>query len=283
MSRRSITEYLRPASVEEAWQRLVGGDGAVRLLSGGTDLTISAPPDVTTLVDLADCLDRSIEGRDDGSIRIGAMATLTAMLTSGELAGHASGVVVEMLADVGNPLLRNISTIGGHVSRGKLSDVVPVLIALDARIAVYRGETETLPLSRYYDEQIHHTAHLVTDVVLPALPEHTAAAFLRFARTSFDFPMLNVCCRASRGGPMVTDVRIVCGATPLLAQRASGAEAWIIEHGLDPRAVETAARHAREEVVTRAGWVASAEYRSHLVEVLTERCLTEVSRRLEGS
>lgn len=281
MSRSTITEYLRPGGIEEAWERLAAGDGNVRALSGGTDLTISAPPDVNTLVDLTDCLDHAIEERGDGSIRVGAMATLTAMLESPGLAGHASGVVVEMLADVGNPLLRNISTIGGHVSRGKLSDVVPVLVALDAEIGIYSGESEILPLSRYYGDKIHRTPHLVTEVVLPALSDHTAAAFVRFARTSFDFPMLNVCCRASRSGPMTTDVRIVCGATPLLAERASGAEAWIIEHGIDTHTVETAARHAREEIVTRTGWVASAEYRSQLVEVLTERCLTEVARRLE--
>jgi CO/xanthine dehydrogenase FAD-binding subunit len=283
VSRRHITGYLRPGSLDEAWVQVGTGDGSIRVLSGGTDLTISAPAEVTTLVDLADCLDHGIESRDDGSIRIGAMTTLTAMQESPELADHASGVVPEMLADVGNPLLRNLSSIGGHVARGKLSDVVPVLIALDAQIGIYQGESEWLPLFRYYEERLHRTPHLVTELVLPRLPDRTAAAFLRFARTSFDFPMLNVCCRATRDGPMVTDVRIVFGATPLLAQRAVGAESWIQEHGMGPPAIETAARHAREEIETRAGWVASAEYRTHLVEVLTVRSLTEVARRLEIS
>lgn len=283
MSRRNISAYVRPASLDEAWERVAAGDGSVRVLSGGTDLTISAPPEVTTLVDLAACLDSAIERLDDGSIRIGAMATLTSMLHNSELAAHASGVVPEMLSDVGNPLLRNLSSIGGHVARGRLSDVVPVLIGLDARIGIYRGESAQMPLARYYREEIHKTPNLVTEIVLPALASPTASAFVRFARTAFDFPMLNVCCRASRDGRLVTDVRIVCGATPLLAQRASDAESWIMEHGLDPRAMSTAARMARGEITTRTGWVASAEYRSQLVEVLVERCLTEMARRLEGS
>jgi CO/xanthine dehydrogenase FAD-binding subunit len=283
VSRRNITDYLRPGSLEEAWERVGLGDGSIRMLSGGTDLTISAPPEVTTLVDLADCLDNGIESFADGSIRIGAMATLTAMLQSPELAEHATGVVPEMLADVGNPLLRSLSSIGGHVARGKLSDVVPVLIALDAEIGIYRGESDRLPLDGYYDDGIHRTPHLVTELVLPNLPDRTAAAFLRFARTAFDFPILNVCCRASRAGSSVADVRIVCGATPLLMQRATGAESLVGDQGLDHRAIEAAAGRAREEVITRTGWVASAEYRSQLVEVLTERCLTELARRLETS
>lgn len=283
MSRRDISRYLRPGSLEEAWELVAAGNGSTRLLAGGTDLTISAPSEVTTLVDVADCLDGTIEEGDGGSVRIGGMATLTAMAESRVLADHASGVVVEMLAEVGNPLLRNLSTIGGHVARGKLSDVVPVLIALDARIGIYRGSSERLLLSRYYEERVHRDPHLVTDLVLPHLPGHTAAAFVRFARTSFDFPMVNVCCRATRDGPMVEDVRIVCGATPLLAQRARGAESWVQEHGMRAPAIQTAARRAKEEIETRTGLVASAEYRSHLVEVMTERCLAEVSRRLERS
>jgi CO/xanthine dehydrogenase FAD-binding subunit len=283
LSRRNISDYVRPASLEEAWERVEAGGAAVRVLSGGTDLTISVPPEVTTLVDLAACLDRAVEQLDDGSIRIGAMATLTAMLNSSELAGYASGVVAEMLADVGNPLLRNLSSIGGHVARGRLSDVVPVLIALDAQIGIYRGESVRMPLARYYDEEIHKTPNLVTELFLPRLPAPTSSAFVRFARTAFDFPMLNVCCKASLDGPLVIDVRIVCGATPLLAQRASDAEAWIAEHGLGSRAISTAARKAREEITTKTGWVASAEYRSQLVEVLVDRCLKETARRLERS
>lgn len=280
MSRRNISGYLRPGSLEEAWELFGAGNGSIRVLAGGTDLTISTPLDVTTLLDLADCLVRTIEPGEDGSIRIGGMATLTAMLENPMLAAHAGGVMPETLAEVGNPLLRNLSSIGGHVARGKLSDVVPVLIALDARIGIYRGSSEQLPLARYYEERVHRSAHLVTELVLPPLSDRTAAAFLRFARTSFDFPMVNVCCRATRDGPMAEDVRIVCGATPLLAQRAGGAESWIQEHGMGARAIQAAARRAKEEIETRTGLVASAEYRSHLVEVMTERCLNELARRL---
>ncbi len=278
MSRPDIREYHRPSTLAEAWDHVSTGDPSVRILSGGTDLTISAPPEVETLVDVSLALDDSIEMRDDGSIRIGAMATFTNLLFSEPLAAHAAGVIPEMLSDLGNPLLRNISTIGGHLARGKLSDVVPVLIALDAEVVVYQGEEKQMTLQRYYDEVVHRSPHLLTEITLPAPAERSVAAFLRFARTVFDFPMLNVCCRADLDGRNVAAVRIVCGATPLRSQRAVGAESWVREHGLGARAIEAAARKAREEIQTRGGWVASAEYRSQLVEVLTNRCLTEVAR-----
>lgn len=283
MSRPNIKEYHRPSTLEEAWAHVSSGDRSMRILSGGTDLTISAPPEVETLIDVSRVLDDAIERELDGSIRIGAMATFTQLLLSEPLADHATGVVPEMLWDLGNPLLRNISTIGGHLARGKLSDVVPVMVALDASVRLYRGDSQVVPLQRYYDDSMHSSPHLLTDLILPAVSARSAAAFLRFARTSFDFPMLNICCRIDLGGRLVSEARIVCGATPLRSQRATGAESWIREHGLEPRAIATAARRAKDEIRTRDGWVASAEYRSHLVEVLTERCLLEVARRLESS
>ena len=283
MSHPDIREYHRPSTLEEAWEHVSTGDRSVRVLSGGTDLAISAPSEVHTLVDVSRVLDDGIEIDGNGSIRIGAMATFTQMLFSDPLSAHAAGVVPEMLSDLGNPLLRNISTIGGHLARGKLSDVVPVMIALDAEVRLYRGGSQVVPLQRYYDDSMHSSPHLLTDLMLPALAERSAAAFLRFARTSFDFPILNVCCRIDLGGRLVSEARIVCGATPIRSQRATGAESWIREHGLEPRAIATAARRAKDEIRTKDGWVASAEYRSHLVEVLTERCLSEVAQRLEHS
>jgi CO/xanthine dehydrogenase FAD-binding subunit len=281
VSRPGITEYLRPASIEEAWRRIADGAPNVRLLSGGSDLTISAPPEVTTLVDIGKALDAAIVTADDGSIHIGAGATLTAILEHQSLVDHAGGVIPEMMVQVGSPLLRNSATIGGHLARGRLSDVVPVLVALDAGVRIHRdGGQTSMSLSRYLSEGHNTLPHILTDIQLPDLPASSAAAFHRHARTAFDFPILNACCRVDLGPEGVGQVRIVCGATPQLAHRAAQAEASVMSDGLTPSAIETASRLASEEVPTGTGWVASAEYRSHLVEVLVARCLTTVAERL---
>ncbi|HSO49902.1 MAG TPA: FAD binding domain-containing protein, partial [Acidimicrobiia bacterium] len=209
MSRPGITEYLRPASLEEAWRSIADGAPTVRLLSGGSDLTISSPPEVTALVDLGKALNSTVSANDDGSIQIGAGATLTAILEHQSLVDHAGGVIPEMMVRVGSPLLRNSATIGGHLARGRLSDVVPVLIALDAEVRIYRdGVLTPLSLSRYLAEAHNTRPHILTEVLLPALPASSAAAFHRHARTAFDFPILNACCRVDLGPEDVDQVRI---------------------------------------------------------------------------
>jgi len=281
MSRPSVTEYRRPVSLDEAWRHIADGDPAVRLLSGGSDLAISAPPEVTTLVDIGGVLDADIEADDEGSVQIGAGATLTAILEHPDLSSHARGVIPEMMVHVGNPLLRNFATIGGHLARGRLSDVVPVLIALDAEVMLYRdGSTARMALSDYLTDHHNDTPHILTGVRLSSLPDRSAAAFHRISRTAFDFPILNACCRIDASGDRIDQIRIVCGATPQVFERARQAEASLASGGLSTDSIREASRLARGEIQTGSGWVATAEYRSHLVEVLVTRCLETAVERL---
>ena len=277
MSKPGISVYHRPDNLEEAWTYVAEGDPSIRLLSGGADLSIHAPPEVTTLVDVGRVLSGEILPNTDGSIYIGAMATLTAVMEHPAIAALGHGVVPEMMVHVGNPLLRNFSTIGGHVARGKLSDVVPVLLALDTHVTYYTGEETIEPMEEYYDSGRVDEPHVLTGLTIPALPENSAASFLRFARTVFDFAILNVCSRVDAGGV----VKIVFGATPRRSQRATNAEAIITEKGLTEDSIAEAAAMAREEIYTGGGWVASPEYRTQLVGVLAKRSLGLVAERLE--
>ncbi|RPI24868.1 MAG: hypothetical protein EHM57_02235, partial [Actinobacteria bacterium] len=231
VTRTQIDTYHLPPRLEGAWALLRSGDPRVRAVSGGTDLTIACPPEVTTLVDLSQAVPAQITVGDDGEIEIGAMATLTAMSQHPAVAAHATGVIPEMLFHVGSPLLRNVCTIGGHLVRGKLSDVVPVLIALDAEVTIHRGGDTRLTLAEYYGRGHHEQPHVLTAVHLPVLPPQTGSAFLRFARTAFDFPLANCCARISRADGSA--VRIVIGAVPQRDQRAFEAEAIVASRGFD--------------------------------------------------
>jgi CO/xanthine dehydrogenase FAD-binding subunit len=278
MSQPNITSYLRPRTLEEAWGLVSKGDPSLRVLTGGSDLTINAPPEVTTLVDVSGLLDHSIES-DHTGIRIGAGTTLTEVLDNSAVAAHAGGVVPEMMVHVGSPLLRNLATIGGHLARGRLSDVVPVFVALDAEVTLVGDGPAKMPLSAYLVDGHNKRPHILTGITLPRLPP-SIASFRRVSRTAFDFPLLNASCRADGTAAAPDQVRIVCGATPRVAERAPGAEALLTAEGLHPSTIEKAARLAQAEVSTGSSWVASGEYRSHLVEVLVSRCLTEVMERL---
>jgi len=279
MSLTGITAYLRPGTLAEAFALL--GPGTVPL-GGGTDLIHHAPPGTTTLVDL-EALPLHYLRNGDG-FRIGATTTLTEMLEHPALAAHLGGVVAGMLRQVGSPLLRNAATLGGHLARGRLSDIVPVLLALDATVTLFDGGERSLPLARYYAEEVHRSRHLLTEVSLPAAGRGTAAAFLKFTRTAYDLALLNFASwvRLGRKGEVV-DCRVVVGETPALGSPVAAATQVLVGARLDEERIAAAAEAAAGAISFGSDQRAGADYRQALCRVGVRRCLGEVRRRLEGA
>ena len=135
-------------------------------------------------------------------------------------------------------------------------------------------------LESYYEQGTHASPHIVTAIRLPVIELPSAAAFERVARTSFDFAILNVACRVDGSAESTKSARVIVGATPRTAQRSHGAEAHLVANGVSDASIDQAAAIARDETWVGGGWVASAEYRAHLVEVLTRRCLRTARERL---
>lgn len=273
-----ITDYHRPRDVDAAWRLL--GEGSARLLGGGTDLVVRCPPTVTALVDLSGTGLRYVEQVADGSLRLGAMSTFTDLLEHPVVAAYGTGVVGEMLAQVGSVLHRNSATIGGHVVRSRLSDVLPVLLALDARVVVYAGATLEQPLAEY--RRTDHGPHVVVEVRLPPPVAGSAAAFVRFGRTGFDHALVNGCCRVDVVDGTVADARVVVGESSSVGRRLDAAEDALVGGRLDASATAAAVDATRATAALHGDWIAGADYRRHLAGVVVERCLTTVAQRLRG-
>lgn len=277
MSIANVARFLRPADLAEAIAAVRSGAIPV---SGGTDVMLHPPVRPTDLIDLTALPLHGIESYE-GGLRIGATTTLTAMLEDPRVAAIGDGVVTGMLIEVGSPLLRNRATIGGHLARGRLSDVIPVLLALDATVTWHDGTDHTRPLAAFYREDRHREGIIVTAVTIPRPPSRSATVFRRFSRTAFDLAILNCACRIDlTDGATIAAARIVVGETPALGASLHDVEVHLAGRPLSAEVVASAARMAAAAVPARSDERASAEYRRSLAEVLVHRCLTEISRRL---
>jgi len=269
-----LTEYLHPESVEEAFRTLQELGESARLVGGGTDLTVHPPADVTTLVDLSRTGLRGIDA-DDAGFHIGASTTLTDVFDYPPFADVWSGVLPAMLAQVASPLHRNAASIGGHLARGRLSDVVPVLLAIDAKISFYDGGDHQVPLTEFYSTRKNRTRLVVTGVHLDR--DTARAAFRKFARTTYDLAILNVACAIRVDDDVISWARVVVGERPTLAVELCEASSALVGRRLDAETIGQASKKAMETVEVRSDPRASAEYRRHLTEVLVRRCLTETT------
>lgn len=130
------------------------------------------------------------------------------------------------------------------------ADSVPILIALNARVALasVAGEREVAVEDLYRNDGIHYLTkerdELLTEIRIPA-PDGWSAAYRKLRRRgAFDFPVLSVGAAIRREGDRVVEARIVLGAVASAPLRAGVAERLLVGRVLDPAAIAEAAEAA---------------------------------------
>ncbi len=274
-----IREYLRPASIEEAWAVLSERGKAAKPIGGGIDAMLYATPETRAVVDLADTGLSYV--REEDGLAIGATTTLTEIVESALAGEHLGGILIEVLEKVASPLQRNLGTIGGTLgSAHPWSDVIPLLLVLDAALVVYDGRERRLPLTEYLADRARDRHALILEVRLPTPPATAACAFEEFSATGFDVAVLNCACFVSLCAAGCESVRIAVGGTPALATRLPAIEEALIGAPLDDGAIDRVAALAGETIDARDDRRATAAYRRELARVAVSRCLRRVAERL---
>ena len=132
--------FLRPTSREGLLEaRRAHPEGVV--VAGATELAVTrnqrgvAP---TTLISVADVGELSFVRTTSDAIVIGAATTLTDLHAS---LGEHLPMLRTMLESFGARTIRNLATIGGNLATASpISDLLPVLLALDARLVLESAE-----------------------------------------------------------------------------------------------------------------------------------------------
>ncbi len=261
-------EYLAPTSLDEAVAALA--DDEAKVLAGGQSLVpmlnfrLLAP---LLLVDIGRIpgLDY-IEDDGAGGLRIGALTRHHSLETS-TLVQQRFPVLHAAMQYVAHLAIRNRGTIGGSLCHGDPAAELPgLMLLLDAKL---KTTQRTIAAADFYQGALDTALaddEILMEIQLPALPAGTGWGFEEFVRRSGDFALTAV------GATLGDEVRIVAiGAhdTPLRLR-----EAETLYPDMD--AVVAA---AREAVSPNDDLHASADYRRHLVGVLTRRALAAAEER----
>ena len=284
-------EYFAPQSLAEAIA-LFGekGEGG-RALAGGTDLVpqikegtdkIPMPAYVVSLRRLPEL--RGIEFSERDGLRIGAAVTM-AELAESPVVRERYRALADGAGVVGSVQTMNMATVGGNVCNAAPSaDTAPSLLAYEAVavIAGPGGERE-LPLAAFWrgpNATALQPGELLHELRLPVPPPNTGGVYVRQTpRKQMDIAVVGVAVLLTFDGDRIQRARLALGAvapTPIRAGEAEAAlEGQTVSDSLFAKAAEAAAAEARPISDQRG----SAEFRRHLVQVTTERCLQEAARR----
>jgi aerobic carbon-monoxide dehydrogenase medium subunit len=276
-------ELLEPSTLDEALALLDPDDLAVRAVAGGTALSLMVQSHIfkpTRLISLRRLNGelRGVHVEGDGSLRIGAMTTLTELERSPVLA-VSEPVLSRALHTLSNVRVRNIATIGGHLAHGDPHmDLPPILVTLGARVRAVspRGERwiEAGELITGYYETSLAGDELIVEVHVPAQPPGSRAAYAKFtALSADDWPAVGVAVWLRRDGETIAEARIVVGGATDHPTRMSAAEAELTGNAADVKAFVAAGDAAAGEVEPLGDLRGSGPYKREMVRIHVRRAL----------
>lgn len=275
-------EWIEPRSLREAAALLASGDATVRPFAGGTAVMLMMKMGVlrpTRLVSLRAVEKQysGIEASANGELRIGAMATLTALERS-PLIRNEAPVITRTLRTLSNVRVRNVATVGGHLAHADPHmDLPPVLIALGASLSTVDTKGgRTIPLEQLYSGYLETTlarGELIAEVLVPRQAPRRAAYLKCTTRSADDWPALGVAVVLDTDGTVVRDARIVISAATDTPKRLGAAESALRGSRADDAALRRVGEAAASEAPVIGDEHGSAAYKRELVRVYVARAV----------
>lgn len=260
-----IKEYVKAESLEQAYA--LNQKQSTKILGGMLWLKMSNRS-IQTAVDLSDLNLNQIEETED-EFSIGCMVSLRQLEVHPGLAAYTDGAMAESVRHIVGVQFRNLATVGGSVfGRYGFSDVLTLFLALNTEVELYKAGRMSLEdfAKSPYDRDI-----LIRLIVKK---EPISCVYLSHRNAKTDFPVLTCAAAVTeKVGCVVVGARPskAC-AYPLPQDILTG-----LRNGTaSQEEISACAKELSSQIPMGSNMRGSAEYRTHLAEVLIRRGLTQV-------
>ena len=254
-----------------------------RILAGGTDLLVdlkSVPEAPSAVIDITRAEDLKGIRISDRGLVIGALATHDDIMRSPEIRERFPALV-EAAHTIGAVQTRSLGTLGGNLVTAVPSlDSGPTLVALEALVTVEgpKGPRE-MPLVEFFvgpRKTALKAGEILVNVIIPKKNLGKPAGFQKFGlRKGQALALVNTGAAfwAEPAKMVFVEPCIALGAVAPTVIRAPKAEAYLAGKKITSEAMAEAGRIAADEAKPISDFRASADYRRHLIAVLTKRSL----------
>ncbi|MEO6268828.1 MAG: xanthine dehydrogenase family protein subunit M [Lautropia sp.] len=260
-------DYQRPSAVDKA-VKLAGGDA--RYLAGGQSLVQSMKmrlASAPTLVDLGAIAELRGIKVDAGKVVVGAMTTHATVARSKEVIG-AIPALAELAGGIGDPMVRNLGTIGGSLANADPAACYPsAVMALDATIHTNQRQIAAGDFFKGLFETALQPGEMITSVSFPVVKQ---AAYQKLKQPASRFALVGVFVANGPSGPRVA----VTGAGPTVFRVAEMEAALKTSFSPDALAnVKVSAAGLNSDLH------GSAEYRAAMIGVMAQRAVAAALAR----
>jgi CO/xanthine dehydrogenase FAD-binding subunit len=281
-------ELVLPESVDDCLKLLAQRGPEAKVLAGGTDLLpqlkngLLKPPCV---IDLSGVAALRVLGAANGQgLRVGSAVTARTLEQDRAVRARYPAIA-ESGALVGSVQVRNLATVGGNLCNAAPSaDMAPPFIALDAEAVIVgpRGQRR-VPLTSFFTgvrRTMLEPGELLLELAVPDPGPHSGGTYVRHTpRRELDIAVVGVASQLTLANGVCTKARIALAAVAPVPLRAKAAEQWLEGQRPTPERIARAAELAVDVARPISDQRGSADYRRHLVKVLTRRTLTTALAR----
>ena len=248
-------------------------------LSGGVSFIFASTAGGEELVCLRSLPLRYIK-KKNGGLLVGATTLVSELVESGAIGSYADGILHEAARRIGSTLNRNMITVGGSMVQPFIwSDLPAVALAMGAKIKIQGKKSRTIDAEKFYarpPRQLLKKGDLVTEVLFPAPPPGSRAAYRKFALTENDFAILKVAILLSRRKRLCREITVAVGGAAVLPQRTPMAEAALRGKQASQVLVNEASELAAEEIKVSRDMRCSNDYKRELCRVMVRAILEEI-------
>jgi CO/xanthine dehydrogenase FAD-binding subunit len=283
-------ELALPRNVDEVVRVLSDRGPDAKLLAGGTDLLPQMKNGLlkpACVVDLSGVERVRILEADPRGLHVGAAVSARA-LERDATTQRTYTSLAESGALVGSVQIRNLATLGGNLCNAAPSaDMAPPLLALDAEavIAGPKGERR-MPIADFFTgvrRTVLAPDEILLELVVPTPGPRSGGQYLRHTpRRELDIAVVGVASQLTLSDGVCSKARIALAAVAPVPLRARAAEQALEGKPVTAEAIERAAELAVGVAKPISDQRGSADYRRHLVRVLTRRTLRTALTRAGG-
>ena len=269
-------DYQEADSVDAAIAALAQHGDEAKLMAGGHSLIPLmkfrlATPGV--IVDIGRISDLNYVREAGGHVAIGALTTHRELETSQLLKAQAP-MLAHVASKVGDPAVRHKGTLGGSIAHGDpASDLPAAVLALGGSVVAKgpNGEREIAAgdLFTGFLETALAPDEMMTEIRIPN-SANAGWSYQKFNRRAQDWAIVAVAAVVPKNNDPARVALVNMGSTPMTSAAVEGALA-------NGAGIDDAAAVAADGTSPPEDLNGDAEYRSHLVRVLTKRALTEAS------
>jgi carbon-monoxide dehydrogenase medium subunit len=279
-------DYHRPNSIDAAVSLLASLGEDARVIAGGHSLIpmmkarLAVPEHLIDLQDIAELRGIAVAG---GTVTIGAMTTQAELMASATLTA-ACPLIREVSAQIADPQVRNVGTLGGNVANGDPGNDMPaVMQALNATYLL-RGPRGTREVqARDFYQAAYQTAlkdgEILTAVRFVAPRAGHGYAYMKQKRKVGDYATAAAAVVLTMNGRIcgAADIALTNVAdTPLYVAEAAAA---IVGKALDSAVLDAAVAAAKARTSPAADGRGPADFRTHVAGVMVRRAIQKAAER----